>query len=39
MKLLGHESMGTSQRYVVGAGLETRAAAEKTHYMNSSLID
>ena len=29
MKLLGHESMATSQRYVVGAGLETRAAAEK----------
>jgi site-specific recombinase XerD len=28
MKLLGHESMVTSQRYVDGAGTETRAAAE-----------
>ncbi|MGR6977499.1 tyrosine-type recombinase/integrase [Mycobacteroides abscessus] len=27
MKLLGHESMATSQRYVVAAGLENRAAA------------
>ena len=27
MKLLGHESMGTSQRYVAGAGGETRTAA------------
>ncbi|AFM20257.1 site-specific recombinase XerD (plasmid) [Mycolicibacterium chubuense NBB4] len=27
MKLLGHESMVTSQRYVDGAGTETRAAA------------
>ncbi|MGY4651337.1 integrase [Mycobacterium sp. URHB0021] len=28
MKLLGHESMVTSQRYVDGAGNETRAASE-----------
>lgn len=28
MKLMGHESMVTSQRYVDGAGTETRAAAE-----------
>jgi hypothetical protein len=27
MKLLGHESMITSQRYVTAAGTETRAAA------------
>jgi integrase len=27
MKLLGHESMTTSQRYVSGAGTENRAAA------------
>jgi site-specific recombinase XerD len=27
MKLLGHESMVTSQRYVDGAGTQTRAAA------------
>jgi len=27
MKLLGHESMATSQRYVSAAGTETRAAA------------
>ena len=27
MKLLGHESMVTSQRYVDGAATETRAAA------------
>jgi integrase len=27
MKLLGHESMTTSQRYVTGAGTENRAAA------------
>jgi integrase/recombinase XerC len=27
MKLLGHESMATSQRYVISAGSETRAAA------------
>lgn len=27
-KLLGHESMVTSQRYVDGAGTDTRAAAE-----------
>ncbi|MGV7637180.1 tyrosine-type recombinase/integrase, partial [Mycobacterium kansasii] len=27
MKLLGHESMVTSQRYVDGAGAENRAAA------------
>jgi site-specific recombinase XerD len=29
MKLLGHESMATSQRYVDGAGTETRADAER----------
>lgn len=28
MKLLGHESMVTSQRYVDGAGIDTRSAAE-----------
>lgn len=28
MKLLGHESMVTSQRYVDGAGNDTRSAAE-----------
>ena len=28
MKLMGHESMVTSQRYVDGAGTETRSAAE-----------
>lgn len=28
MKLLGHESMVTSKRYVDGAGTETRAASE-----------
>jgi hypothetical protein len=27
MKLLGHESMATSQRYVAGAGTENRVAA------------
>jgi hypothetical protein len=27
MKLLGHESMATSQRYVISAGTETRSAA------------
>ncbi len=27
MKLLGHESMNTSQRYVSAAGTETRSAA------------
>lgn len=27
MKLLGHESMTTSQRYVAGAARETRTAA------------
>ena len=29
MKLLDHESMDTSQRYVAGPVLETRAAADK----------
>jgi site-specific recombinase XerD len=29
MKLLGHESMVTSQRYVDGAGADTRSAAER----------
>ena len=29
MKLLGHESMATSQRYVDGAGTENRAAAAR----------
>ena len=28
IKLLGHESMVTSQRYVDGAGNDTRAATE-----------
>jgi integrase/recombinase XerC len=27
MKLLGHESMATSQRYAISAGTETRSAA------------
>ena len=31
MKLLGHESMTTSQRYVNGAGTENRAAAAQNH--------
>lgn len=31
MKLLGHESMTTSQRYVTAAGAETRAAAAQNH--------
>ena len=30
MKLLGHESMVTSQRYVTAAGTETRTAATQT---------
>lgn len=29
MKLLGHESMATSQRYVSAAGSETRSAAAR----------
>lgn len=29
MKLLGHESLATSQRYVAGAGADTRLAAAK----------
>jgi len=29
MKLLGHESMTTSQRYVTAAGSETRSAAAR----------
>jgi integrase/recombinase XerC len=29
MKLLGHESMTTSQRYVSAAGVETRSAAAR----------
>ncbi len=29
MKLLGHESMTTSQRYVTAAGTETRGAAAR----------
>ena len=29
MKLLGHESMTTSQRYVTAAGIETRSAASQ----------
>ena len=33
MKLLGHESMVTSQRYITAAGTETRsAAAQNTLY-------
>ncbi|MCV7139853.1 site-specific integrase, partial [Mycolicibacterium fortuitum] len=31
MKLLGHDSMTTSQRYVTAAGAETRTAAAKNH--------
>ena len=31
MKLLGHESMTTSQRYVTAAGTETRSAAARNH--------
>ncbi|MCA4753703.1 tyrosine-type recombinase/integrase [Mycolicibacterium fortuitum] len=31
MKLLGHESMTTSQRYVTAAGTETRTAAAQNH--------
>ena len=30
MKLFGHESMATSQRYVISAGSETKAAAAQT---------
>jgi site-specific recombinase XerD len=37
MKLLGHESMATSQRYVSAAGTETRAAAAQNPLYN--LID
>jgi site-specific recombinase XerD len=37
MKLLGHESMVTSQRYVDGAGAENRAAAARNPLYN--LID
>ena len=29
MKLLGHQSMATSQRYVDAAGLDTRPAAAR----------
>ena len=29
MKLLGHESMTTSQRYVTAAGTDTRSAAAR----------
>jgi hypothetical protein len=36
MKLLGHESMVTSQRYVDGAGTETRSAAELNRCTTSS---
>ena len=32
MRLLGHESMVTSQRYVTAAGTETRPAAQNTLY-------
>jgi hypothetical protein len=28
MKLLGHESMATSRRYVDGAGTDTRSATQ-----------
>jgi len=34
MKLLGHESMATSQRYVSAAGTETRAAAAQNPLYN-----
>jgi len=36
MKFLGHESMVTSQRYVVGAGIETRSAAAQNTYYGAS---
>jgi site-specific recombinase XerD len=38
MKLLGHESMVTSQRYVDGAGIDTRSAAEQNP-LNLNLPD
>jgi integrase len=34
MKLLGHESMVTSQRYVTAAGTETRTAAAQNKLYN-----
>ena len=34
MKLLGHESIATSQRYVSAAGTETRAAAAQNPLYN-----
>ena len=36
MKLLGHESMVTSQRYVTAAGTETRTAAAQNNLYDSS---
>jgi hypothetical protein len=38
MKLLGHESMATSQRYVISAGIETRTAAAQNPLYNSPPI-
>jgi hypothetical protein len=35
MKLLGHESMGTSQRYVAGAGTETAMPRQETPSISS----
>lgn len=37
MKLLGHESMATSQRYVTAAGTETRSAAAQIRCTRSYL--
>lgn len=34
MKLLGHESMPTSQRYVTAAETETRSAAGQIRYIH-----
>lgn len=39
MKLLGHESMTTSQRYVTAAGTETRSAAAKNPLYALASID
>jgi hypothetical protein len=38
MKLLGHESMVTSQRYVDGASAENRAAAARIPCTASSTV-
>ena len=41
MKLLGHESMVTSQRYITAAGTETRAGAaqNKLHRLLNEAAD